>query len=154
MCLKIQVRLSFFFYFSCLLYAFSDFVYLNLYFFLVTNNQGKGLLNREGTFPSKKKGCCCHFEVNKGKAQRSEVSTLQWVGPPWPDARLCESLCEWGCIRTQPPLFTYVWPVATFVLQTAQFCVVAAETCMAYKAKKYSHSGPFQKRFADPWSRS
>lgn len=120
-----------FFYFSCLLYKFSDLVCINLYFFLVTNNQGKGLFNREGTLPSKKKDCCCHLEVNKGKAQRSEVSTLRWAGPPWPDVRLC----EWGCIRTQPPLFTYVLPMAAFLLPTARRCTVAAETVWLTKQK-------------------
>lgn len=79
-----------FFYFSCLLYKFSDLVYLNLYFLLVTNNQGKGLLNREGTLPSKKKGCCCHFEVNKGKAQRSEVT--RYSG--WARRGLTSVFCE------------------------------------------------------------
>lgn len=75
--------------FSCILYTFSELVYLNLHFFL--KKKSSVLFNEEEALPLQKNGRCYRVETNKGKVHPGpEIGKLQSLSQPPPASCFCK----------------------------------------------------------------
>lgn len=96
----------------------------------------------------KKKGCCPHFEVNRGKCRGDErsASYSQWARGGLSSTVFVDK------VVSQPHLFIYILPLAAFVVQTAPTYVVNCntDTGVAYKAKSIYYLAFYRRNLPIP----